>query len=236
MKVAIMQPYFLPYAGYFSLIKQSNRFILLDTVQFIRHGWIERNRILKPNQGWQYIAVPLEKHSRETLIKDIRINSEINWNETLFRQLEHYKKKAPFYNETVEIIKAAMSIQTNSVVKLNQHSLRVICDYIGVKTEIDIFSEMHLDIEKINAPDEWALNICKAMGNIDEYRNPEGGMDFFHKEKYERSQINLKFVKMNMPKYSQRRKEFEEGLSIIDMLMFNKPKAIIQMLDDFQLI
>jgi hypothetical protein len=58
MKLGIMQPYFFPYLGYFSLIKHTDRFILFDTVQFIRHGWIERNRILKQNEGWQYVQAP----------------------------------------------------------------------------------------------------------------------------------------------------------------------------------
>ena len=75
MKLAIMQPYFFPYLGYLSLIKNTDRFILFDTVQFIRHGWIERNRVLKQGDGWQYISIPLEKHEQTTLIKDIKIKN-----------------------------------------------------------------------------------------------------------------------------------------------------------------
>ena len=73
-----MQPYFLPYLGYFSLIKQTDKFILLDTVQFIKHGWIERNRILSPKGEPQYFAIPLAKHAQTTLIKDIKIKNEEN--------------------------------------------------------------------------------------------------------------------------------------------------------------
>ena len=91
MKVAIMQPYFFPYLGYFGLINHTEKFILFDTVQFIRHGWIERNRILKPMEDWQYIAVPLKKHSQKTLIKDIEINNSIDWKNKIFAQLTHYK-------------------------------------------------------------------------------------------------------------------------------------------------
>ena len=98
MKLAIMQPYFSPYLGYFSLIKHTDNFILLDTVQFIRHGWIERNRILKPGwDTWQYIKVPLEKHSKNSIIKDIRIKTNQDWKRKLISQLVHYKKRAPFY-------------------------------------------------------------------------------------------------------------------------------------------
>src|SRR5665648_86327 len=93
MKVGIMQPYFFPYLGYFSLIKNTEQFILFDPVQFIKHGWIERNRILKPQGDWQYISVPLVKHSRDTIIKDIQISNTNDWKQTIFAQLVHYKNE-----------------------------------------------------------------------------------------------------------------------------------------------
>ncbi len=104
MKVGIMQPYFFSYLGYFSLIKHSDRFILLDTVQFIRHGWIERNRVLKQNEGWFYIQVPLFKSERGTLIKDIRINNNINWKNKILSQLQIYKKIAPNYFQVIKLL------------------------------------------------------------------------------------------------------------------------------------
>ena len=86
-KIGIMQPYFFPYLGYISLIKHTDEFMLFDPVQFIRHGWIERNRILKPGEGWQYIQVPLQKHSLTTDIKDIKIDNTQNWRVKLLSQL-----------------------------------------------------------------------------------------------------------------------------------------------------
>ncbi len=102
MTLGINQPYFLPYLGYFSLINLVDEFILFDTVQFIRHGWIERNRILKPGFGWQYVSVPLIKAKRETIIKDMLINNEIAWQDKLIAQLIHYKKRAPYFNIVIE--------------------------------------------------------------------------------------------------------------------------------------
>jgi|SRR5665648_143275 len=231
-----MQPYFLPYLGYFSLIKQTDGFILFDSVQFIKHGWIERNRTLKPQNGWQYISVPLVKHNRDIKINDIRINNTTNWRNIIFSQLEHYKKRAPFYQETINVLRDALDINTDSIVKLNEHILKVICAYIGIDFHVDIFSEMNLQIEEVNAPDEWALNICTALGNVEEYLNPEGGLDFFDRTKYVESGININFVKMNLFEYSQRRPNFEIGLSIIDVMMFNEPKEINKMLDNYELV
>ncbi|MEE9190923.1 MAG: WbqC family protein, partial [Candidatus Neomarinimicrobiota bacterium] len=101
---ALMQPYFLPYLGYFSLIKHTDQWMFMDQVKFIRHGWIARNRILKPGEGWQYIIVPLKKHHRDIIIKDVKIYNSSNWQDKIYRQLLHYKKKAPFYNDVINLL------------------------------------------------------------------------------------------------------------------------------------
>lgn len=238
MKIAIMQPYFFPYLGYISLIKNTDKFIFFDVVQFIRHGWIERNRILKPDGGWQYISVPLEKHALETKISEIRINNSENWRERILAQLVHYKKKANFYYKTIDVVKRGLDIETDNIVKLNANILSCIFEYLELPFNYEIFSEMDLEIESVNAPDEWALNICKALGNIDEYWNPPGGMEFFDKNKYEQNNIKLRFHNIKLKPYEQKTKtqNFEQGLSIIDVMMYNSPSEIREMLDDYELI
>jgi hypothetical protein len=236
MKLAIMQPYFLPYLGYWSLIKHTDNFILFDVVQFIRHGWIERNRILKPNEGWQYIQVPLQSFSRETKIKDIKINNELDWENKIFAQLQHYKKKAPYFNNTVNLLQSILDIKQDDIVSLNKIAIEKICDYLGIEKNITIFSQMNLQIDKVNAPDEWALNICKALENVDEYWNPPGGKGFFDKSKYDGAHIKLKFHSIITTEYNQRRNVFEPSLSIIDVLMFNSVDEINKMLDNYELI
>ena len=124
MRLGIMQPYFMPYIGYFSLIKHTDLFILFDTVQFIRHGWIERNRVLKQNEGWQYVKVPLIKdNGRDTVIKDVRINNSENWKERMLSQLQHYKKTAPFYYKVIGLLKDIFSEDFDEIVTLNKVAL-----------------------------------------------------------------------------------------------------------------
>lgn len=233
MKVAIMQPYFFPYLGYFSLIKQTDYFILFDPVQFIRHGWIERNRVLKPGGGWQYIRVPLKKHTRNTIIKDIRIANDTNWRTCLFRQLAHYKKIAPYYSSIIDLLKDALDFRTDSIVKLNERIIKTVCTFLGINIRLSVLTEMNLDFKKPEVPDEWALKICVSLGNITEYWNPQGGIEFFDRRKYQEAGIDIKFLKLNFLKYYQGNKQFEPDLSIIDALMFVKPETIITMLDDF---
>ncbi len=237
MKLAIMQPYFFPYLGYFSLIKHTDKFILLDEVQFIRHGWIERNRVLKQNGGWLYIQVPLIKNEgRDTLIKNIIIDNSKDWKDRIFAQLAHYKKIAPYYYPVIRMLKDLFDNEFNDIVSLNKSTLIAVSDYLGLKPDIQIFSQMNLKIEEPKESDEWALNICKEFMEVNEYINPSGGMEFFQKHKYENAGIVLKFQKFRLTDYSQKRESFEPGLSIVDVMMFNSVEEIHQMLNNFELI
>ena len=229
-----MQPYFFPYVGYFSLIKHTDKFILLDEVQYIRHGWIERNRILKQSGGWIYIRVPIKKNNgRDTLIKNIKIDNKQNWKEKIFAQLQHYKKKAKYYSSVIKLLENIFEDEYEDIVSLNKVALESVCAYLGIEAQIHVFSTMNLCIKKAKAPDEWALNICKEMGNVNEYWNPEGGVHFFDTSKYSRNGIDIRFIKLNEVQYSQNTGRFEGNLSIIDALMFNDVKSINQMIDGY---
>lgn len=234
MKLAIMQPYFFPYLGYFALIKHTDFFIVFDTPQFIRHGWIERNRILKQDEGWIYINANLQKHSRETTILDIRINNDIKWKEKILAQLVHYKFKANYYKDVIELLNEIFSYVTDSIVDFDVFALKMVCEYLNINFNYSIFSEMNLKIDSPQEPDEWALNISKAL-DFKEYINPPNGEIFFNREKYKISGIELKFLKINLKEYNQKRISFENGLSIIDVMMFNSKEEINSMLNNFEL-
>lgn len=227
-----MQPYFFPYIGYFSLIKNVERFILLDEVQFIRHGWIERNRILKQTGGWNYISVPLEKHSRDTLIKNIRIRNTEHWKDKILSQLVYYKG-APCYYKVRKLVAEIFQNDYQDIVSLNFDTLKMVCAYLEINTPIEVFSDMQLEIEKPEDSDEWALNICKALPDVTEYWNPEGGKEFFDSNKYVENKIQIYFMKMHLTEYTQKGGGFEPGLSILDVMMFNEPNEIYNMLEDF---
>lgn len=235
MRIGIMQPYFFPYIGYFSLIKHTDQFILFDTPQFIRHGWIERNRILNPNGEWQYISVSLMKHGQKTPINEIKINNTIDWKRKILDQLVHYKK-APNYEKVTAVVKDIFSDDFSDIVSLNKSALIKICKYLQIKTDISVFSDMHLKIDEVNSADEWALNICKAMEGVTEYWNPPGGKEFFDIRKYKEAGICIKFPRINIREYRQGRHAFEGSLSIIDVMMFNSISEICDMLDDYEFI
>lgn len=229
MTLGIMQPYFLPYLGYFQLINKVDTFILLDEVQFIRHGWIERNRVLNSNEGWQYIKVPLIGHSRDTLIKNILIRNSEDWQSKLFAQLVCYKRKAPFYKEVIQFLIEALRTNFDAIAKLNKHLLIEICKYLDTDTEIIVFSEMDCNLENIKYPGDWALEISKSIG-ADTYINPIDGKSLFDKNKFTNENIDLKFMEPELKMYNQNSNTFESGLSVIDAMMFCEKDEIKYML------
>lgn len=234
MKMSIMQPYFFPYIGYIGLIKNTDIFILLDEVQYIYHGWISRNRVLKPNGGWQYIVVPLASHSRNTVIKNVEISTTVDWNKKIIAQLQHYKK-APFYQDVIALCRDVFNAEFKTIADLNMAGLKAVLEYLNIEKQIYLFSEMNLTIEKPNAPDEWALSICRAFGGVTEYWNPIGGKFLFNRKKYEQNGVALRFYEPEIIPYRQKGSNFEPSLSILDVMMFNSPETIIEMMGSFTL-
>lgn len=224
-KLGIMQPYFFPYVGYFTLIKNCDEFIFFDTPQYIRKGWINRNRIVSNKGDIIYFTVPVKKCERETVIRDVLISHDANWKEKIYGQLSVYKKKAPYYNEVLELVSEVIEPECNNISNLAIRSVLACSDYIGIKQKFKVFSEMGMDYIEVDEPDEWALKITKELG-YDTYLNPPGGKSFFKIEKYTQEGIGLKFVEPELTPYRQLHNGFKEGLSIIDMLMFCSPYEI----------
>lgn len=236
MKVGIMQPYFFPYIGYFSLINYVDEFIFFDTPQYIKHGWINRNRVLRQDGTPGYITVPIEKTARDTAIKDIKISNNIDWKKKIYGQLTVYKRKAPYYKDVLCFLHSIFDREyDNKLVDLNIEAIDAVCKCIGIDKKIKRYSQMNIKIAPVYQPDEWALNITKALGG-DVYVNPPGGQVFFNKQKYKKQDIKLIFLQSNFQAYLQKIGHFEEGLSIIDVMMFCKGEEIRDMLFDFKII
>ncbi len=235
MKLGIMQPYFFPSIRYFALMHITDHWIFFDTPQFVRHSWMDRNRILKPQEGWQYIRVPLLSHHQKTPLNKIRIDNAQAWQQTILSQFGHYKRIAPYYNEVMDLLNDLFAKRFDQLSDLNIESLKRSCSYIGIDLKSDTFSRMNLTIPMVEKPDEWALYICKAM-NYNEYINALNGLSFFDRGKFEKQGISIKFLSYTNVPYQQNRQEFVPDLSILDLMMFLKPDEIMEMLESYELI
>lgn len=232
MKLAIMQPYFFPYIGYWQLIHAADCFVLFDDVQYIRHGWINRNRILKPDGGWQYIVVPLKKHDGREVIKNLLVHSDKKWKDLILAQLAHYKKKTGHFTETYQLVREALlGSNEEGIAALNLSIVKTLCSAFEMKKDILMSSAQQYDYANVSDAGEWALRIAEQMG-AKEYINPVGGKDLFSKEKFSASGITLSFLRSKEVVYAQSG-GFIPALSIIDVLMFNGVEGTKGLLDQY---
>lgn len=230
-----MQPYFFPYPGYFSMIKATDHYVVFDTPQYAHQSWMNRNRILDLNSNrWKYINVPVKRHHLNTAINLIDISNSSRWVDRIVSQLDYYKKYAPYYKQVIQFLKATLKKEFKKLSDLNIHTIESTCDYIGLEFNFEVFSKMNTGVDHVNASDEWGLKICQALG-YREFLCPEGGKDFVERSKYAQNDIKLHFLAYSNPAYDQKRPVFEPALSILDAMMFNTPKEIFQMLDEYKL-
>ena len=220
MKLGIMQPYLFPYLGYFDIICGVDRWVVFDTAQYPRHGWVNRNRILHPVRGWQYIIAPLVSHPREARICDIQVVEGRGWRERIERQLEHYRGRAPHFDAVMALVRDCLSVPSRSLSCLNVESLRRTCAFLDIPFPFTVFSEMGLSLGPVEGPGDWALRIAEALG-AREYVNPPGGKDLFDPAKFAASGIRLTIQEPVDFRYEVPGYVFEPALSILDALMWN---------------
>ena len=227
-----MQPYIFPYIGYFQLINAVDKFVIYDDVNFINKGWINRNRILNNGKD-SLFTIPLKEASQNKLINEIDVNWDDAWKSKFIKTLEQCYKKAPFYSEILPIIEQTLSIDNKPVSKVIEHNLRLICNYLDIKTEIisssAIYQNTHLKAQ------ERILAIC-LQEKASQYVNPIGGLELYDKGFFEAKNIKLNFIKSNSIEYPQFKNEFVPWLSMIDVLMFNSKEKIKEFLDNYELI
>lgn len=230
MRLAVNQPYFFPYLGYFDLIYKTDRWVVFDTPQYVRHGWGNRNRILHPNSGWQYVAAPLQKHPREAPMRDVLVQEGRQWRDRLCGQLVHYKKRAPYYEATADLVRECLDNYELSLARLNTAILDKVCRFLQIPFRYEFFSDMKLDLGPIEGPGDWALRISEALG-ASEYINRPGGEALFDRIRFKDAGIVLTIQEYENMRYPCGGYGFEPGLSIIDVLMWNTRAEVLQHLE-----
>ena len=228
MKVAIMQPYFLPYIGYWQLIHIVDTYVIFDDVNYINKGWINRNNILS-NKQQHLFTLSLSKASQNKLINEIMVEA----NQTkLIKTFEAAYKKAPFFDETFELAKQIFEYNDRNLARFVGNSIIQIAEYLGIKTRFIYSSE----VEKNNLlkGQEKLIHICGIL-NATAYYNAIGGMKLYNKYGFEANHIELRFLETQPIEYKQFDNQFIPNLSILDVMMFNPVDEIKIMLNDFEL-
>lgn len=234
MKLAIMQPYFFPYIGYFQLISAVQKFVIYDDVNFIKGGWINRNRILE-NGKPGYINIEMQQPSPNKKINEVGISIETHWKKKLLKKIEFNYRRRPFFNESYFIIEEVLTCDSNNLSQFITNSIIKISQFLDIKTEIvktsQVYNNQHLSGEA------RVLDICVKEG-AGVYINPIGGLELYKKSSFRDRGVDIFFLKSHIIEYDQfgRDSLFYPHLSIIDVLMCCGKNRTKEFLSRFELI
>jgi len=232
LKLAVMQPYFFPYAGYFQLIMEADTFVFYDDVNFITGGWINRNRILIDGEA-KYLTIPCRKVSQNKLINKIDHDLDDKKRAKLLNKVKSAYGNAPCFKRVFPVFEEVIGSECSSIAGLAMLSITKVTDYLGMCQNFKISSHSY-DNRDLRGSDR-ILDICKQEG-ASVYVNPAGGWELYSKTEFGKYDIELQFLRPELTEYGQFKNSFVPGLSILDVLMFNPRRAALKILKKYTVV
>jgi len=225
MILAIHQPNFLPWAGYFHKIMNSDSFVILDDVDFTKNSVANRNYVKGPN-GKILLTVPVKKFSLGASYLDVEIDYSADWQRKHLATFEVCYKKSPYFKEIFSILSSCYGKKCKSLGEFNIVLIEEICKYLGIKTKILRSSPMKLKTKST----ERLVDVCKKIG-ASEYLSGLGGKDYMDESLFANEKIKIVYQGFKHPVYSQLFGEFMPNLSFVDML-FNIGRDSVRVLKE----
>ncbi|HHX8473849.1 MULTISPECIES: WbqC family protein [Vibrio] len=221
MKIAIMQPYFLPYIGYWQLLASVDKFVVYDDIQYTKKGWINRNRYLSASGKVETFTIPIKKDSDYLDVRERFISPTFLKERTkLLNKIRESYRKSPNFNEGYQLFSDILLNEEDNLFLFILNSIEKIKLYLGIDTEIELSSS--LDNRNLKAQ-ERVIDSCVKLGGKN-YINPPGGRDLYNESDFQAQGLTLEFLDVSLKSYSQvQAVEFEPALSILDVI-FNVPQ------------
>lgn len=230
MKLVIMQPYFMAYCGYWQLLNAADKFVVYDDVNYIKQGWINRNRLLVNNKPC-FMTIPLADASPFKKIRDIELVN-VKWREKILKTIKNTYAKSHFFHEVYPVIESIINYPVNNLADYVTNSIVEMADLLQIQTEIVRSSSVYMN-EVLSAQDR-VLDICKKE-SASIYINAPGGRALYAFEDFSAAGVELRFISCPVVEYKQVGEGFTPFLSIIDQLMFTGVEAVKANLDNYSL-
>jgi hypothetical protein len=228
MQTAIMQPYFFPYIGYFQLMNWAETFVILDDVQYIQRGWINRNTILVP-QGKIYITIATKK-DLNIKINETEILNNTNWREKILKSLYLSYKRAPNFDDVYPLLERVIIQRYTFISEIAFESIKCVAEYLSLDTKFILSSSLKKEsFDRIGRINE-ILNLTGSS----KFVLPPGSVTLYNKLDFIVPSFYL--IPDKEISYKQFSNSFEPNLSIIDIMMFNDKVQICKMLGMYTLI
>ena len=227
-----MQPYFFPYLGYWQMIHAVDKYVIFDDVNYIKRGWIARNRIKANGQAIRF-GIAVRKVSQNRLITEHERMSSPEEAGKLLHELDMAYHKAPYYDQVMPLMERILGNTETNLADYLSYEIMQVCDYLGISTPILRSSRMEYD-HSGNGQDK-ILDLCKVTGS-DSYVNAIGGRELYDHDRFRREGVELSFLKMRQVQYEQGEGEFIPSLSIIDVMMNNSHEQLDELLSQYDFV
>lgn len=228
MKLAIMQPYLFPYLGYFQLIHAVDAFVILDDVNYIRKGWINRNNILYRGEA-KLITLSVSGASQNRHINELSVGGECK---KFLKQIYHAYAKAPRFHDVYPILEEILLFEEPDLARYLASILKRICAYLGMSPAW--YMSSRISIEGGLRGEARILAICSALGAT-HYINLPGGRELYNSTQFASLGIRLSFIMPGEIVYPQFGDNFVPNLSILDVMMFNDQERCRELLTEYRL-
>ena len=220
-----MQPYFLPYYGYFQLISAADKFVIYDNIEFTKKGWITRNRFLQNGED-KLFSLELEKASDFLDINQRLLSDKFN-REKLLAKFHGCYFGAPNFKQGLSLLEQIIGHSENNLFLYIKNSINIICNFFEIETEI--INSSSIKQNKLLKGPKRVIDLCQRLGG-DVYINPMGGRSLYNKIEFATNGLNLQFLEPHEFIYPQFKDHFVPCLSIIDPIMFLPKREIIEVL------
>lgn len=219
MQIAIHQPNYLPWIGFFDKMDKADKFVLLDTANHSKSGFTNRNKIKTP-QGPYWLTVPIK--TKEIPINEIAIDNKQNWKRQHWKMIESNYKKCRYWNDLKDGFAKLYETDWDKIVDLNTAIILHIKALLTIDTEIILESDLQ---KKFGNGNSRNVNIVKHL-NGTVYISGTGAKVYNDESEFKKHNIKLIYQQFKHPVYEQRWGEFCPNLSIIDLLFHCGPNAI----------
>ncbi|WP_026519124.1 WbqC family protein [Butyrivibrio sp. FCS006] len=238
MKLGIMQPYFFPYIGYWQLLNAVDKYLIVDNVNYIKNGFINRNKILVNGEPFNF-GISVKKASQNKLICEHEQGLDESSVNKLLATLKSAYAKAPYFTDTYDLVKEVLEFglipEGRNLSIFLDNAIRLTSKKLGIETPINLTSK-DVPLDGDYKREHLVVAYCKKL-KADEYVNAIGGTGLYFQNFFRENGVGLKFLKTHEDIcYSQNRELFIPNLSIIDVMMYCSPEEISQMLGQYTLI
>jgi hypothetical protein len=218
--VAIHQPQYLPWLGYFDKLDQCDVFCLLDTVQYKKNEFQNRNRI-KTAKGWQWLTVPVT-YRYPQVIREVAVNQTVGWRRKHLMALKTNYSKSPYFDVYVRRFEEFYQQPYELLTEVNVECVRLLMEFLGLEQKLVLASSLSVETTD---PTLRLVEICRAVGG-DIYLSGRDGVKYLNLDSFHKQHIQIVFQDFHHPEYRQTYGEFEPNMSVVDLLFNCGPGSL----------